>query len=109
MTTKPELVDDKPRCEICFAIMPCADHTNVEQWDGVTSNSISPTTILAGAHNADLEIVCIVGMKKDGTEYFASSHADAAESMFYLQRGIYKLNKVVDGEEVERARQDPSA
>lgn len=107
-TTTPKLVDDTPRCEICFATMPCTEHANVEQWDGVTSNSIDPVSILAGAHNAGLESVVVVGMKKDGSEYFASSEADAAESMFYLQRGIYKLNKIIDGEEVEHARQDPA-
>ncbi len=88
--------------------MPCEAHANIEQWDGVTTLSIDPTTIIASAHNADLECVVVVGMKKDGTEYFASSHADAAESMFYLQRGIYKLNKIIDGEEVERVRKDPA-
>jgi hypothetical protein len=107
-TTTPKLVDDVPRCEVCFAEMPCEAHVNVEQWDGVTSNSIDPVAILAGAHNAGLESVVVVGMRKDGTEYFASSEADAAESMFYLQRGIYKLNRIVDGDEIEQVRKDPA-
>ena len=96
------------RCEVCFGPMPCAAHANVEQWDGVTSLSISPATILVGTHNADLECVVVVGMTKDGAEYFASSHSDAAESIFYLQRGIHKLNRIIDGEEVERVRKDPA-
>ena len=40
----------------------------------------------------------IVGMKADGGEFFASSVADAAPAMYHLQRGIYKLNKIVEGE-----------
>lgn len=78
--------------------MPCKEHENVEVLDTTTSLDISPTTVLAWAHEADLEGVVIVGFDKNGREYFASSIADAAPSIYYLQRGIHKLNKVVDGE-----------
>lgn len=86
------------RCPHCFGPMPCEQHANVEVLQGVTSLDINPTVALAGAHAADLEIVVIVGMDKNGREYFSSSVADAAEGMYYLQRGIHKLNKVVDGD-----------
>lgn len=86
------------RCDVCFAPMPCDKHANVEILCGVTSLDISPTVVLAKAHDAGLTEVVIVGMKADGSEYFASSVSDAAPSMYHLQRGIYKLNKVVDGE-----------
>lgn len=78
--------------------MPCAEHANIEHVGQVTSHDISPTLVLAKAHDAGLKEVVIVGMLADGSEYFASSVSDAAPSMYYLQRGIYKLNKVVDGD-----------
>lgn len=86
------------RCEHCFGPLPCAEHANVEHLNNVTALDISPTAVLAGAHNSDLEYVIVVGMTKEGHEYFASSVADAAESVYTLQRGIWKLNKIVDGE-----------
>lgn len=93
--SKPEV---GPRCERCFGPMPCEAHDNVHTLGVVTSHSISPTTVLAAAHNSDLEYVVVLGMTKDGDEYFASSVSDAAESMYACQRGIYKLNKIVDGD-----------
>lgn len=86
------------RCDICFAPMPCEPHANVEHLDAVTSLDIDPIAVLAGAYDAGLTEIVVVGMKKDGGEYFASSIADAAPAVYHLQRGIYKLNKIVDGE-----------
>jgi hypothetical protein len=101
--TEQEVVGDdesvagaSTRCEFCFGPMPCPQHSNVEPLDVVTSHNISATHVLAGAHNADLDVVVVVGFKKDGSEYFASSVSDAAESIYHLQRGIHKLNKMVD-------------
>ena len=99
MTTKPEPVDTRPRCWACFELMPCEKHANIQPLSVVTSHDISPTSVLADAHNAKLEIVVVVGFTEDGEEFFASSCADAAEGMYHLQRGIYKLNKMVDGED----------
>jgi hypothetical protein len=87
------------RCLTCFAPMPCVDHANVEHLNVVTTHDIEPTTILADAHGAGLKEVVIVGVLRDGTEYFASSVSDAAPAMYHLQRGIYKLNRTVDGGE----------
>ena len=86
------------RCDHCFGPMPCEQHANVEHLAIVTSLDVSPTHILAKAHDAGLTEVVIVGMKEDGSEYFASSISDAAPTMYHLQRGIYKLHKIVDGD-----------
>ncbi len=86
------------RCDVCFAPMPCADHANVAQFDVVTSLDIDPVAVLAGAHNKGLAEVVIVGFTEDGQEYFASSISDAGQSMYHLQRGIYRLNKIMDQE-----------
>ena len=69
---------------------------NVAELDIITSNDIDPVKLLRDAYKADLEDVVIVGMGKDGVEYFASSVSDAAGAMFYLQRGIHKLNHIMD-------------
>lgn len=86
------------RCDVCFGPMPCEQHANIEHLKTVTSLDISATSILARAHDAGLTEVVIVGMREDGREYFASNISDAAATMYHLQRGIYKLNQVVDGE-----------
>lgn len=96
-----------PRCDVCFAPMPCADHANVAQIDVVTSLDIDPVAVLAGAHNVGLAEVVIVGFTEDGKEYFASSISDAGQSMYHLQRGIYRLNKTMDQE--HESRDGPSA
>jgi hypothetical protein len=86
------------RCEFCFGPMPCYDHPNIETLNVVTRLDISPLTVIAGAAGAQLKEVVIVGVKEDGEEYFASSVSDGADSAWHLQRGIYKLNKIMDGE-----------
>ncbi len=96
-----------PRCDVCFAPMPCADHANVAQIDVVTSLDIDPVAVLAGAHNVGLAEVVVVGFTEDGKEYFASSISDAGQSMYHLQRGIYRLNKTMDQE--HESRDGPSA
>lgn len=105
MTTNPN-----KRCDICFGSMPCEKHANVEVLGVTTSLDISPITVLAGAHDAGLVEVVVVGMREDGREYFASSISDAAPAVYYLQRGIHKLNKIVDGEyEDENVGTKPTA
>lgn len=78
--------------------MPCDKHVNVRQLDTVTSLDIPPVSVLADAYNADLECVVVIGITKDGREYFASSVSDAAEGVYYAMRAVHNLNKVVDGE-----------
>lgn len=90
--------DPCKRCEICFGPMPCIAHGNIHTLGVVTTEDTSPTAVLAAAHNSDLEYVVVVGVTKGGNEYFGSSKADAAEVVYALQRGIWKLNKIVDGE-----------
>lgn len=95
------------RCEICFGPKPCEQHANIEQFDAVTTLDIDPTAVLADAHNKGLSEVVIVGFDNDGNEYFASSASDAAASIYHMQRGIYRLNKIMDKDENER-RNGPS-
>lgn len=71
---------------------------NVVPLNIVTLNDVDPVAILRGAYEADLVDLVIVGVRKDGVEFFASSAADGAEAMYHLQRGIHKLNNIIDGE-----------
>jgi len=86
------------KCDICFGAMPCEQHPNVEHLRTVTSLDISATAILARAHDAGLTEVVVVGIRGNGREYFAANISDAAATMYHLQRGIHKLNQVVDGD-----------
>lgn len=96
-------------CETCFAPTPCSAHANVAHFNVVTSFDIDPVSILAAAHNKGLVEVVVVGFTEEGEEYFASSISDAGQSMYHLQRGIYKLNKIMDQEEHERREGPPTA
>jgi len=84
------------RCEFCFGPMPCVDHPNVEPLDTITKLNLNPMHILAQAHGAGLKQVVVVGELEDGSEFFSSSVADAAQSMYHLQRGIFRLNQIID-------------
>lgn len=85
------------RCMRCFGPMPCEAHKNVHTLGVVSTEDTSPTVALAAAHNEDLEYVVVLGMTKDGHEFFASSVSDAVESIYVCQRAIWALNKIVDG------------
>lgn len=91
-------VQPAERCEFCFGPKPCELHDKVEYLDQVTRHNINPTNVIASAHNAKLKEVVIVGMREDGSEYFASSVSDGGTSMYHLQRGIHKLNRIIDGD-----------
>lgn len=69
---------------------------NVVPLEVVTSNDCDPVNILRGAFDADLEELIVVGMKKDGTEYFASTVGDAAPVIYHLMRAVHKLNCIID-------------
>lgn len=109
-TVADETPPDK-RCEFCFGPIPCKDHGGVLPLNIVTSRDVDPIGVIAGAYNAGLEEVVIVGRTKDGREYFASSIADAAPAVYYLQRGIHRLNKIIDEGQDEdgNVRPDPAA
>lgn len=72
---------------------------NVVVLDCVTRLDLPPERVLARALEVDLESVVIVGQTKDGEEYFASSLADGGTVIYHLQRGIWALNKMIDGDE----------
>ena len=68
---------------------------NVIPFGGITRLDIDPDLVLKGAVGK-LECVVIVGMGKDGQEYFAASVADGANALWYLERSKKKLLEIVD-------------
>ena len=51
----------------------------------LTTKDIPPERVLNAALEADLETVVVLGVDKDGSRYFASSTADAAENIFLAE------------------------
>lgn len=55
-------------------------------------------TILKSIKKADLEIIMLVGVDKDGDLYLASSTGNNSTNVFLLERGKYELIKMISGE-----------
>ena len=68
---------------------------NVLPFGGITRLDIDPDRVLTSAVG-NLECVVIVGLGKDGEEYFASSMADGADALWYLERCKKKLLEIGD-------------
>ena len=60
---------------------------------GITSLNLNPDRLLIAAQE-QLERVVILGVTKDGDEYFASSVADGGDVVWMLERAKYKLMKM---------------
>ncbi len=90
-----------PRCSICFGHMPCEQHANVEPVPVITSLDRPVERVLARAHNRECQVLVVVGLDKDGNDFFDSSVADAAECIYYLTRGVHRLHRQIDGAEDE--------
>ena len=71
---------------------------DIFEFNGVTRLDLDPDRLLQAAVGR-LESVVIVGYDKDGREFFASSVADGAESLWMLQRGAHKLLCMPDAED----------
>lgn len=68
---------------------------NVIPFGEITHLDIDPDRVLTSAVGK-LECVVIVGLGKDGEEYFASSMADGADALWYLERCKKKLLEICD-------------
>jgi len=62
----------------------------------ITTLEISPSRVLKGAIEEGLESVIVIGVTKDGEEYFASSIADGANALWWMERARHKLLSVPD-------------
>lgn len=57
--------------------------------------NIDPDRVLNKAVG-EVEHVVICGLDKDGSFYFASSLADGAEVLWWLEKAKYELMKIID-------------
>lgn len=62
----------------------------------ITTNDTSPDRALEATAEYGLERVVIVGFKSDGEFFFASSQADSAEVLYFLERAKWELMKMED-------------
>ena len=65
----------------------------VVTFTGITKLDLPPDRILDAAVG-ELEGVVILGYKKDGSEYFASSYADGGDVLWLLERCKKQLLEV---------------
>lgn len=68
----------------------------VVNFTGPTTLDIDPRRMLEAALSAGLTEVVICGFTEDGTEYFASSVADAGAAGYHLDRAKWNLMRQVD-------------
>ena len=94
------------RCLFCFGPAPCPKHGKIIDANIVSTNDIDPIGVLAGAHNEDLVQVVVVGVRRNGKEYLASSFGKEGDAIYLLQRGIHWINVIID-EDIAAAKVPP--
>lgn len=62
----------------------------------ITTLDVPVERILNKAQEADLDAALVIGWKKDGGFFFASSYADSAQVIYLLRRGEHDLLKMED-------------
>lgn len=62
----------------------------------ITRLKTSPDKAIEAAAEYGLESVVILGFKKDGEFYFASSEPGTPETLYFLERGRHELLKMED-------------
>ena len=55
------------------------------------SAELHPLQVIQSAIEAKLEIALVLGVTKDGTEFFAASSPDGGDALWLMQRAIHKL------------------
>jgi hypothetical protein len=65
------------------------------RFPGITKWDLNPDDVLRESEG-QLQSVVVVGFTKDGAEFFASSIADGADTLWHLQRAIHKLMQIAE-------------
>lgn len=69
--------------------------SNVVDLNVITTLPLDPDRVLQGAVGK-LDRVIVIGIDKDGEEYFASSEADGGTAVWDLERAKIKLLRCAD-------------
>lgn len=72
-----------------------SDGGNVVLFPGVTVGDLDADAVLESAKGS-LSEVLVLGLTEDGEEYFAGSHADAANALWLLERMKHLLLRSAD-------------
>jgi hypothetical protein len=72
------------------------NNSNVVPFPGVTSLDTPPERVLEVAAERELDEIVIIGCRKDGGFYFASSFADGGDVIWLLERAKHKLMQITD-------------
>ncbi len=81
-------------CRIGKVILKKPD--NVVVLGGPNTVDLPPARVLAGALEANLESVLVLGLDKDGREYFAGSTSDAGLVLCLVERFKYMIMREAD-------------
>jgi len=73
--------------------------TNVVRFTGISYLPLDPDRLLEEAIG-QLERVMIIGVDKEGNEYFASSEPDGGTCVWDMERAKHKLLTIAQGDEV---------
>lgn len=68
---------------------------NVKTLDVITNQPLPPDRLLLAAVGK-MQYVVIIGLDKDGDEYFAASEADGGDAVWHLERAKLKLLRLAD-------------
>jgi hypothetical protein len=71
--------------------------SNVVGFTGITKLPLNPDRLLEAAVG-QLERVLIIGIDKEGAEYFASSEPDGGTAIWDMERAKLKLLRLADEE-----------
>ena len=69
---------------------------NTVKFPGITSLPMNPEVVLREAAEIEFDRVIVIGVTKEGEEYFASSDPDGGTFLWDLERARYGLMKVTD-------------
>ena len=62
----------------------------------VTRLDLDPERILRAALDAGMTEVVVIGVDRDGLEYFAASQSGGPDVLWHIERARHKLMQVVD-------------
>lgn len=70
--------------------------SNVVDLPVITSLDHDPARVLARALDVELDKVIVIGVTKNGDEFFASSVADGGDVIWQMERAKLKLLRIAD-------------
>jgi hypothetical protein len=70
--------------------------SNVINFRGITRLPLDPARVIGAAVEVEFERVMIIGLTKDGQEYFAASDPDGGCALWDMERARYFLMKIAD-------------